>query len=41
MGESTAALFLSLFPNIGQAEDFGELSLTRTTREVIDSLTSR
>ena len=25
MGESTAALFLSLFPNIGQAEDFGEL----------------
>ncbi len=40
MGESTAALFLSLFPNIGQAEDFGELSLTRTTREVIDSLTS-
>lgn len=37
MGESGAALFLSLFPNIGQAEDFGALCLTRTTRKAIDS----
>lgn len=40
LGTNMRALFLSMFPNIGMFEDFGELAYPRTTREVIDSLTS-
>ena len=38
MGENQRALFLSMFPNIEALEDFGEVTLTRTTREVVESL---
>ncbi len=38
VGNNMRALFLSLFPNIEGLEDFGQVSMTRTTREVIDSL---
>ncbi|WP_240705175.1 Hint domain-containing protein [Pacificoceanicola onchidii] len=38
IGPNLRSLFLSMFPNIHQLEDFGQVSLTRTTREVIDSL---
>ncbi|MCR8550918.1 Hint domain-containing protein [Salipiger sp. P9] len=40
MGDALRALFLSMFPNIDVVQDFGELTMTRTTREVIDSLTA-
>ncbi|KUF09417.1 Hint domain-containing protein [Pseudoponticoccus marisrubri] len=38
LGQNMRALFLSLFPNLGGLDDFGQVSLTRTTREAIDSL---
>ncbi|MGR3270310.1 Hint domain-containing protein [Thalassococcus profundi] len=38
LGHNMRALFLSMFPNIEQVADFGELCLPRTTREVIDNL---
>lgn len=38
MGQNMRLLFMSMFPNIEQAADFGETCLTRTTREAIDSL---
>jgi hypothetical protein len=38
LAQSSRALFLSMFPNIDQLEDFGQTRITRTTREVIDSL---
>lgn len=38
LGQNMRSLFLSLFPNIEQLEDFGQTRYTRTTREVIDSL---
>ena len=38
VGQNLRALFLSMFPNMTQAADFGELCMTRTTREVIDGL---
>lgn len=41
MGFNTRQLFLSLFPNIETVEDFGDLAMPRTTRDVIDSLTLR
>lgn len=37
--QNTRALYLSLFPNINHIADFGELRMTRTSREVVDSLT--
>ena len=37
-GQNLRALFLSMFPNVSRLEDFGEIQLTRTSREVIDSL---
>lgn len=40
LGKSMRALFLSMFPQIEALEDFGHVSMTRTTREVIDSLVS-
>lgn len=40
LGQNMRALFLSMFPNIDQLEDFGQTRITRTTREVIDSLVS-
>lgn len=30
--------FLGMFPNVGMMQDFGELTMTRTTREVLDGL---
>ncbi|MFZ5964764.1 Hint domain-containing protein [Thalassococcus sp. BH17M4-6] len=38
LGHNLRALYLSMFPNIEHPSDFGELSLPRTNREVIDSL---
>jgi hypothetical protein len=37
-GPNRRALFLSLFPNLGQLEDFGQVTMTRTTRDVVESL---
>ena len=37
-GHNLRALFLSLFPQLSAVEEFGALSLTRSTREVIDGL---
>ncbi len=37
-GQNLRALFLSMFPNIERLEDFGTVNLSRTSREVIDSL---
>ncbi|EPX75625.1 Hint domain-containing protein [Salipiger mucosus] len=37
-GPSEWALFLSMFPGIEQPGDFGELTFSRSTREVIDGL---
>lgn len=38
MSPNLRALYLSMFPNVESAADFGALSLPRTTREVIDGL---
>ncbi len=38
LGQNTRALFLSMFPNLETLDEFGELTITRTTREVLDSL---
>ncbi|WGW04227.1 Hint domain-containing protein [Tropicibacter oceani] len=38
LGQNLRALFLSMFPNISQLEDFGQVSMTRTSRDVIDNL---
>lgn len=38
LGQNMRSLFLNLFPNVDQLEDFGQTRFTRTTREVIDSL---
>ena len=38
LGQNMRALFLSMFPNVEQLEDFGELTLTRTSRDVLDNL---
>lgn len=40
LGQNMRSLFLSMFPNIEQLEDFGQTRITRTTREVIESLTN-
>ena len=38
LGQNMRSLFLSMFPNFQMLDDFGDLTLTRTTREVIDNL---
>ncbi|SPF77639.1 Hint domain-containing protein [Pseudoprimorskyibacter insulae] len=38
LGQNMRSLFLSMFPHIEALDDFGELTYTRTTREVIDNL---
>lgn len=38
LGPNLRSLFMSLFPNVDRLEDFGQVRLTRTSREVIDSL---
>lgn len=38
LGPNMRDLFLSMFPNIQILDDFGELTMTRTSREVIDNL---
>lgn len=38
LGPNTRALFLSMFPNLESLEEFGEVTMTRTSREVIDNL---
>lgn len=40
LGQNMRALFLTMFPNITDLDDFGQVSMTRTAREVIDSLVS-
>jgi len=37
-GDKMQTLFMSMFPNISRFEDFGQLRLARTSREVIESL---
>ncbi|WP_149754316.1 Hint domain-containing protein [Roseivivax sediminis] len=41
LGDAHAERFLKLFPNVGGIEDFGELALPRSTRDVLDNLGSR
>lgn len=41
LGETLAPVFLRLFPNLRDFDDFGELGLPRTTREVLEGLESR
>lgn len=38
LGQNMRALFLSMFPNLSGLDDFGQTTLTRTAREVVDSL---
>ncbi|MBY6159865.1 Hint domain-containing protein [Mameliella alba] len=38
LGQNMRALFLTMFPNISALDDFGQVSMTRTAREVIDNL---
>lgn len=38
LGQNTRALFLSMFPNLEMLDDFGEVTLTRTTRDVVENL---
>ena len=38
LGQTSRALFLSMFPNLERLDDFGEVTLTRTSREVIENL---
>lgn len=38
LGANMRALFLSMFPNLGDLDDFGQVSMTRTTREVVENL---
>ncbi len=40
LGQNMRGLFLSLFPNIHDLDDFGQVSMTRTAREVVDNLLS-
>ncbi|MHA6345561.1 Hint domain-containing protein [Roseivivax sp. CAU 1761] len=41
LGEALTPTFLKLFPNLRDFADFGELSLPRTSREVLETLESR
>lgn len=41
LGQNMRSLYLSMFPNITALDDFGQVSMTRTTREVLDSLVNR
>jgi len=38
LGLNARALFVSMFPNLTDLNDFGQVSMTRTTRNVVDSL---
>jgi hypothetical protein len=38
LGHNMRGLYLTMFPNIADLDDFGQVSMTRTSREVIDSL---
>ncbi len=38
LDHETRALFLSMFPNITDLNDFGQVSMTRSTRSVIERL---
>lgn len=38
LGFNMRSLFLSMFPNLGALDDFGQVSMTRTAREVVDGL---
>ncbi len=38
LGQNMRALFLSMFPNLTDLNDFGQVSLTRSTRKVIEQL---
>ena len=39
LGQNMRALYLTMFPNITDLDDFGQVSMTRTAREAIQSLT--
>lgn len=39
--QSKRTLFMSMFPHLTSLDDFGDLTFTRTTREVVDNLISR
>lgn len=39
LGQNMRALFLSMFPNLTDLNDFGQVSMTRSTRSVIEQLT--
>ncbi|ETX30092.1 Hint domain-containing protein [Roseivivax isoporae] len=41
LGDALADRFLAMFPNVERFDDFGDLSLPRTTREVLDGLSLR
>ncbi len=41
LGQNMRALFMSMFDNVDNIEDFGQLTMTRTHREVIESLIDR
>ncbi|WP_323767174.1 Hint domain-containing protein [Antarctobacter sp.] len=38
LGQNMRALYLSMFPNITDLDDFGQVDMTRTAREVVDRL---
>ncbi|MGH1413850.1 MAG: Hint domain-containing protein [Pelagimonas sp.] len=38
LGHNMRALFLSMFPNLTDLNDFGQVSMTRSTRKVIEQL---
>lgn len=40
LGQNMRALYLSMFPNISDLDDFGQVSMTRTARETIEGLVS-
>ncbi|MCR9271536.1 MULTISPECIES: Hint domain-containing protein [Mameliella] len=38
LGQNMRALYLTMFPNISALDDFGQVSMTRTTRDVVENL---
>ena len=38
LGQNMRALYLTMFPNLTDLDDFGQVDMTRTAREVVDNL---
>ncbi|WP_306043737.1 MULTISPECIES: Hint domain-containing protein [unclassified Mameliella] len=38
LGQNMRALYMTMFPNIAALDDFGQVSMTRTTRDVVENL---